>query len=50
MNKWLPDGKVFILFGTCALAAALYTFIYVKETKGLSEAELKRLYRPKDEK
>ena len=45
MNKWLPDGKVFIIFGTGSAIGFFYTYWYVKETRGLTESEIKRLYR-----
>lgn len=38
-------GYMFILFGVFSTCATLFTFFCMKETKGLSEAEVARLYR-----
>ena len=45
MNNWLTDGKVFIVFGTASAIGFVYVYFFMKETKGLTEAELKQLYR-----
>ena len=44
MNKWLTNGKIFIIFGATSAAGFVYVYYFVKETKGLSEAEIKLLY------
>ena len=44
-NDWLQDGKTFIVFGVLSALGFLYVLIYMKETKGKTEAEVKRLYR-----
>ena len=41
----LPGGWPFMIFGiTCGLGT-LFVFLFMKETKGLSDAEVKKLYR-----
>ena len=44
-NTWLPDGKTFIVFSALTAIGFVYVFMNMKETKGLTEAEVKRLYR-----
>ena len=36
MNRWLTDGKVFIVFGTASALGFVYVYFYMKETKGLN--------------
>lgn len=38
-------GYLFIMFGLCCAFASLFIALFMKETKGLSELEIKRLYR-----
>ena len=45
MNQYLTDGKVFIIFGVGSALGFIYTLLIVKETKGLNDEQLKRLYR-----
>jgi hypothetical protein len=42
-----PQGMFFLL-GGITLAGAVFVWIYIKETKGLSDKEKKQLYTPKD--
>ena len=44
-NTWLPEGRTFIVFGVLSALGFVYVYWFMKETKGLSEAEIKRLYR-----
>lgn len=38
-------GKyVFIIFGTCNIFATVIVYLFLKETKGLSEAQVSKLY------
>ena len=45
MNIHWTNGQSFLLFGAISAAGFFYMYFYVKETKGLTETELKRLYR-----
>ena len=44
-NQWLPNGETFIVFGVLSALGFVYAYVYMKETKGLTEAQVKRLYR-----
>jgi len=44
MNSWLGSGATFIMFGVFNMLAVLFLFFFMKETKGLSDAEVRRLY------
>lgn len=44
----LGNGGTFIMFGGFNVCAVIFIIFFMKETKGLSDAEVKRLYR-KDE-
>ena len=45
MNQKWTHGQSFLVFGTISAIGFFYIFFYMKETKGLTETELKRLYR-----
>ena len=45
MNNWLTDGKIFIVFGTISAIGFVYVYFFMKETKGLTDLQLKQLYR-----
>ena len=38
MNKWLTDGKVFIIFGSGSTIGFVYMYFFAKETRGLTDA------------
>ena len=40
-------GKLFLIFGICTAAHCVFAFIFMKETKGLTDTESKTLYAPK---
>ena len=40
-------GKLFLIFGACTAAHCVFAFLFMKETKGLTDAEAKSLYAPK---
>merc|ERR1712151_961770 len=44
VKDWLPDGKTFIVFAALSGAGTAYIYFFMKETKGLSERQVKRLY------
>lgn len=48
MNHWLGSGPTFIMFGLFNVAGVAFLYFFMKETKGLSDAEVKRLYMEKD--
>ena len=43
----LDDGQLWFLFGCSSLAGLIYAIAFIKETKGLSDAEIKALYLPR---
>ena len=48
INKWLPDGKTWIFFAVISFLFLFYIIFGMKETKGKSDEEVKKLYYPKD--
>lgn len=46
MNSALHPAGVFYLLGTFGLMAVIFTIIWLKESKGLTEKEKKQLYAP----
>ena len=43
----LGASGVFFMFSGLSMVATLFMFVYVKETKGLTDKEKKDLYKPK---
>ena len=43
-----PSG-VFFMFSGFSMIATLFMWVYIRETKGLSDKEKKEIYKPKDE-
>ena len=41
----MPDGTPFIVFGVLCGLGTLFVFFFMKETKGLSDSDVKKLYR-----
>ena len=47
MNSWLGSGPTFIMFGLFNVAGVAFLYFFMKETKGLTDAEVKKLYQEK---
>ena len=45
LNSWLPQGT-FLFYGIITLIGFFTVFLFVKETKGLSDTQKKQLYLP----
>lgn len=41
----MPNGTPFIVFGVLCLLGTLFVMVFMKETFGLSDADVKKLYR-----
>lgn len=41
----LGTGGTFILFGACNVVACIFIAIFMRETKGLSDEQVRKLYR-----
>lgn len=48
INDWLTDGKTWLLFGSLSIVGLLFIIFFMKETRGKSEEEVKRLFRKDD--
>jgi hypothetical protein len=48
MESWLGSGPTFIMFGLFNIAGVAFLYFFMKETKGLTDAEVKRLYQEKE--
>ena len=44
INDWLPDGRTWLLFTFFSFFGLLFIIFVMKETKGKSEEQVKRLY------
>lgn len=45
INDWLPYGRTWLLFASLSVVGLLFIVFFMKETRGKSDEEVKRLYR-----
>ena len=48
VNNWLPDGKTWLFFAISSFLFYFFIIFFVKETKGKTEEQVKKLYWPKE--